>query len=104
MQNQRNGVIEMAGEAQGAVAETAQAIKETATDLGAKATDLGAKATQYAAEAGRQAGTAARAAYGTSNEMLDVVEGFARENVWASLLIAGVVGYGVACLIKNARR
>ncbi|HVH81430.1 MAG TPA: hypothetical protein VM782_18665, partial [Stellaceae bacterium] len=60
--------------------------------------------------AGRQAGAAAQTAYGaaqsaynTGNDMLGVVEGFARENVWGSLLIAAAVGYGLACLVKSAR-
>jgi ElaB/YqjD/DUF883 family membrane-anchored ribosome-binding protein len=103
MQTQRNGVIETAEQAQGTIAETAQTVKDTAADLGARAADMGAKATEYAREAGRQASTAAQTAYSTGNDVLDVVESFTRENVWGSLLIAGAVGYGLACLIKNTR-
>jgi ElaB/YqjD/DUF883 family membrane-anchored ribosome-binding protein len=83
------------------VAETAQTVKDTAADLGTKAQ-------HYASEAGKQATAAAQTAYGaaqsaysTGNDMLDVVESFTRENVWGSLLIAGAVGYGLACLIKH---
>jgi ElaB/YqjD/DUF883 family membrane-anchored ribosome-binding protein len=96
MQTQRNGVIEAVEDAQTSVTEAAQAIKDTAVDLGARAQ-------QYATEAGRQAGAAAQSAYGAGNDMLDRVEGLARENVWASLLIAGALGYGLACVIKNTR-
>jgi len=101
MQTQRNGVIEAVQEAQGTIAETAQTVKDTAADIGARAADMGTKATEYAREAGRQATAAAQTVYGTSNDVLEVVEGFARENVWGSLLIAGAIGYGLACLIKQ---
>jgi ElaB/YqjD/DUF883 family membrane-anchored ribosome-binding protein len=103
MSGRRNGVIEAAEEVQGTIAETAQTVKDTAADLGTRAADLGVQAGEYAREAGRQASAAAQNAYGASGDMIDVVEGFARENVWGSLLIAAAVGYGVACLIKNAR-
>jgi len=96
MPSQQNGVIETAEQLQGSIAETAQTVKNTAADLGAQAGE-------YAREAGRQASAAARTAYGTGGDMVDVVEGFARENVWSSLLIAAAVGYGLACVIKNAR-
>ena len=103
MQSQRNGMIEAAEEAQGRVAETTQTIKDTATDLGNRAQEV-------AREAGRQAGAAAQTAYGaaqsaynTGNDMVDVVENFARENVWGSLLIAAAVGYGLAYLMKSSR-
>jgi ElaB/YqjD/DUF883 family membrane-anchored ribosome-binding protein len=96
MRTQRNGVIEAAEEAQGAVVEAAQTVKDTAADLGAKAQ-------QYAAEAGRQVGAAAQTVYGSGNEVADLVEGLMRKNVWASVLIAGAVGYGVACLVKSSR-
>jgi ElaB/YqjD/DUF883 family membrane-anchored ribosome-binding protein len=96
MRTQRNGIIEAAQDAQGTIAETAQTVKDTAADLGSKAQ-------QYAAEAGRQASAAVQTAYGTGNDALGVVEGFARENVWSSLLIAGAIGYGLACLVKNSR-
>ena len=96
MRTQRNGMIEAAEATQEAVAETAQVMKDTAADLGAKAQ-------RYATEAGRQVGAAAQTAYGSGNEALGLVEGMIRENVWASVLIAGAVGYGLACLVKNAR-
>jgi ElaB/YqjD/DUF883 family membrane-anchored ribosome-binding protein len=96
MQTQRNGVIEAAEEARGTIAETAQTVKDTAADLGVKAQ-------QYATEAGKQVGAAAQKVYGNGNEALNLVEGAIRENVWASVLIAGAVGYGLACLIKNRR-
>jgi ElaB/YqjD/DUF883 family membrane-anchored ribosome-binding protein len=96
MRTQRNGVTEVTEEAQGAVIEAAQTVKDTAADLGAKAQ-------QYAVEAGRQVGAAAQTVYGSGNEVADLVEGMMRKNVWASVLIAGAVGYGVACLVKNSR-
>jgi ElaB/YqjD/DUF883 family membrane-anchored ribosome-binding protein len=103
MQTQRNGVIEAAEQAQSTIAETAQTVKETAVDLGAKAADMGVKAGEYARVAGQQASAAAQSAYSTGNDMLDMVEGFTRENVWGSLLIAAAVGYGIACLVKSTR-
>jgi ElaB/YqjD/DUF883 family membrane-anchored ribosome-binding protein len=96
MQTSRNGITEAAAEAQGTIAETAQTVRDTAADLGAKAGE-------YAREAGRQAGAAAQTAYSTGNDVRDMVEGFTRQNVWSSLLIAGAVGYGLACLVKNTR-
>ncbi len=96
MQTQRNGAIEAGEQARDAITETAQTVKETAADLGAKAGE-------YARAAGAQASAAAQTAYGTGNDMMDMVEGFARENVWSSLLIAAAVGYGLACLVKNAK-
>jgi ElaB/YqjD/DUF883 family membrane-anchored ribosome-binding protein len=96
MQTQRNGVTEAVQDAQNTIAETAQTVKDTAVDIGAKAQD-------YAREAGRQASAAAQTAYSTGNDVLGVVESFTRENVWGSLLIAGAVGYGLACLVKSTR-
>lgn len=93
---ERDDVIEAVQDARGTIAETARTVKDTAADLGSKAQ-------QYATEAGRQANAAAQTLYGTGNHVLDIAEGFARENVWGSLLIAGVVGYGLACLVKNSR-
>ena len=103
MQTQRNGMIEVAEEAQNTIAETAQTVKDTVADLGARAADAGARVGEYARDAGRQATAAAQSAYGTGGDVLDVVEDFARENVWGSLLIAGALGYGLACLIKSTR-
>jgi ElaB/YqjD/DUF883 family membrane-anchored ribosome-binding protein len=103
MRGEQNGVIEAAEQVQGTIAETAQTVKDTAADLGTRAADLGAQAGEYAREASRQASAAARSAYGTGNDVIDVVEGFARENVWGSMLIAAAVGYGIACIVKNAR-
>jgi ElaB/YqjD/DUF883 family membrane-anchored ribosome-binding protein len=96
MQSQRNGVSEMAEQVQGTIAETAQTVKDTAADLGAQAGE-------YAREASRQATAAAQTAYGAGGDVLDMVESFTRGNVWSSLLIAAAAGYGLACLVKNAR-
>ena len=97
-QNQGKDVKEAAEQAEGAIAETAQMLKGVAADVGGRVQDL-------ARETGRQAGVAASAAaqtvYGTSGEVLDVVEGAIRENLWGALLIAGAAGYGLACLIKS---
>ena len=96
MQTPRNGITETIEQGQGAVAEAAQTVRDTAASLGSRAQQL-------AAEAGRQASAAAQTAYGTGNDMLDTVEGMARENIWPALLIAGAVGYGLACVVKNSR-
>jgi ElaB/YqjD/DUF883 family membrane-anchored ribosome-binding protein len=104
MPGQPNGISETAEQVQGTIAETAQTVKDTPADLGTRAVDLGAQAGEYAREAGRQASAAARTVYGQSGDVIDVVEGFARENVWGSMLIAAAVGYGLACMVKNARR
>jgi ElaB/YqjD/DUF883 family membrane-anchored ribosome-binding protein len=100
MQTQRNGVIEAAEQAQDAMVETAQTVRDTAATIGGKAQ-------QYATEAGRQATAAAQTAYDTAyntgNDMLTRVESLTRENVWPALLIAGALGYGLACLVKNTK-
>ena len=101
MRGRENGMIATAEQAQGTIVETAQTVRDAAVDLGAKAADVGARAGDYAREAGRQAGVAAQSAYSTGNDVLDMVESFTRQNVWGSLLIAGAVGYGLACLVKN---
>jgi ElaB/YqjD/DUF883 family membrane-anchored ribosome-binding protein len=103
-QTRANGVIEAAQEAQGSVVETAQMLRETASDVVGKASDVAGKAQGYAREAGRQAGAAAQTAYSTGNEMLDMVEGVARQNIWPALLIAAAAGYGLACLVKTTTR
>jgi ElaB/YqjD/DUF883 family membrane-anchored ribosome-binding protein len=99
-----NGISETAQETTGAVVETAQMLRDTASDVAGKASDVAGQAQEYAREAGRQATAAAQSLYGQSNEVLDVVESFARENVWGALLIAGAVGYGLACLVKSTTR
>jgi len=94
VQDQKNGVREAVEEAQGTISETAEKLKGMAADAGGRAHE-------FAREAGRQASAAAQTAYGTSNEVLDLVEGVVRENVWTSVLIAGALGYGLACLVKS---
>jgi len=100
MRTQRNGVIEATEQAQDAMAETARTVRDTAADIGGKAQE-------YATQAGRQAATAAQAvystAYSTGNDMLTRVESMTRNNVWAALLIAGALGYGLACVVKNSK-
>jgi len=54
----------------------------------ARAAEYGHQGDGICAEAGRQATAAAQTAYSTGNDVLDLVEGFTRENVWGSLLIA----------------
>jgi hypothetical protein len=72
-------------------------------DLGARAGEAGTVAGEYAWDAGRQVTAAAQSAYCTGGDILDVVEDFARENVWSSLLIAGAIGFGLATLTKGKR-
>ena len=97
MPARQNGVAEASEAAQGAVVETAQMLRDAATGAGTAAQVI-------AAATGRQARAAVQSAYGTGNDMLGQVEVMARENIGLSLLIAGAVGYGLACLVKNARR
>ena len=95
--NETTDNLEEAGEeAKGAITETAQRVRDAAVEAGGKAQEI-------AAEAGRQASAAAQTAYTTSNEVIDLVEDVARQNIWTSLLIAGAVGYGLACVVKNGR-
>ncbi|HTW52293.1 MAG TPA: hypothetical protein VME45_10400 [Stellaceae bacterium] len=96
MQNQRNGITEAAEQAQGVIADTAETVKNAAADITSRASE-------YSREAGRQASAAAQTAYNASGDVLNIVEGFTRENVWGSLLLAAAVGYGLACLVKNTR-
>jgi hypothetical protein len=97
MRSHRNDILDAAHEAEGPIVETAQMLRDTAADIGTRAQE-------YAVETGRQASAVARSAYGAGNDVLDTVEGLARENVWASLLIAGAIGYGLACLVKSSIR
>ena len=94
--DQGNRLKEVAEEAQEAVAETATTAKSIAADVGDKAQQL-------AHEAGRQVTAAAETAYGAGGDVLSIVEDAARQNIWGALLIAGAVGYGLACLVKNSR-
>ncbi|HTZ38191.1 MAG TPA: hypothetical protein VMB84_19345 [Stellaceae bacterium] len=103
-QNQANGVIESGQEAAQAAIEAGDRLKETAGDVLNRASDMAGKAQDYAREAGRQAGAMAQSMYGQGNEALDMVEGFVRDNVWTGLLIAGAIGYGLACLVKTTTR
>jgi hypothetical protein len=96
MRTERNGIGESVETAQDAAIETAQMLKNVAVDAGAKAQEL-------ATATGRQASAAAQTAYNTGNDMLGQIESAARENIGLALLIAGFVGYGLACLVKSAR-
>jgi ElaB/YqjD/DUF883 family membrane-anchored ribosome-binding protein len=96
MQTQRNGVIEATEQAQETMTETARTVRDAAANIGGKAQ-------QYASEAGRQATAAAQTAYNTGNDVLGRVESLTRENVWPALLIAGALGYGLACLVKATK-
>lgn len=83
-----------ARQAKGTLAETAETVKSAAVDAGGAAQE-------YAREAGRQASAAAQSLYGQSGVVLDAVERTVVENPWGALLIAGALGYGLACLVKN---
>jgi hypothetical protein len=86
-----------------AAEEAQHAVAETATTAKSIAADVGDRAQQLAREAGRQATAAAETAYGAGGDVLSIVEDAARQNIWGALLIAGAVGYGLACLIKESR-
>jgi hypothetical protein len=96
IRDQGNTLKVAAEEAQDAVAETATTAKSIAADVGDRAQQL-------AREAGRQATAAAETAYGAGGDVLSIVEDAARQNIWGALLIAGAVGYGLACLVKESR-
>jgi ElaB/YqjD/DUF883 family membrane-anchored ribosome-binding protein len=103
METRREDVTATAEEAESKIVETVETVKDTVVDLAARASEAGAQAGEYAREAGRQATAAVQGAYGASGDVLDTVEGFARENLWGSLFLAGAIGYGLACLIKSTR-
>ncbi|HXC27784.1 MAG TPA: hypothetical protein VNV38_07495 [Stellaceae bacterium] len=96
MRSQRNGVAEAAEQAQSVIADTVGTVRDAAADVTTRAGE-------YSREAGRQASAAAQTAYEVGGNVLGTVEGFTRENVWGSLLLAAAVGYGLACLVKNTR-
>jgi hypothetical protein len=103
MRTQRNGEIPTAEEAESTIVEAVQTAKDTVVGLGALAAEAGSAGGEFARNAGRQVTAAAQSAYGTGSDALDIVEGFARENFWGSVLIAGALGYGLACLVKSTR-
>ena len=76
-------------------------LAETADMVQGVASDAGAKAQEYAREASRQATAAAQSLFGQGNVVLDVVERTVVENPWGAVLIAGALGYGLACLVKR---
>jgi ElaB/YqjD/DUF883 family membrane-anchored ribosome-binding protein len=83
-----------AKQAKGALAETAEAVTGAAIEAGDKAQE-------FAREAGRQASAAAQNLYGQGNVVLDALERSVVENPWSALLIAGALGYGMACIVKH---
>jgi hypothetical protein len=101
--NQASGVKETAEEAKGAITETAQRVRDVAVEAGGKAQEIAAEAGRQASAAAQTAYGVAQSAYGTGNDMLDIVEDAARKNIWPALLVAGLLGYGLACVVKNSR-
>jgi len=101
--NQARDVKQAAGEATGVVVETAQRVRDAAVEMGGKAQELAAEAGRQASAAAQTTYGAAQSAYSTGNEVLDFVEDVARQNIWPALLVAGALGYGLACLVKNSR-
>jgi ElaB/YqjD/DUF883 family membrane-anchored ribosome-binding protein len=93
-QDPNDMVGEAAQQAKKVIADTAQRVKGAALDAGDRAQT-------FAREAGRQATAAAETLYGQGNEMRDVIERAVVENPWPALLIAGAIGYGMACLVKR---
>ena len=83
-----------AKQAKSTLAETTETVKNAAVEAGGRAQEM-------AREAGRQASAAAQNLYGQSNVMLDAVERAVVENPWGAVLIAGAIGYGLACLVKQ---
>jgi ElaB/YqjD/DUF883 family membrane-anchored ribosome-binding protein len=93
-QNPKDMAGDAAQQAKGVIAETADRVKGAAVDAGDRAQ-------AFAREAGRQATAAAETLYGQGNEMRDVIERTVVENPWPALLIAGAIGYGMACLVHR---
>ncbi|MBV8775828.1 MAG: hypothetical protein JO032_06220 [Alphaproteobacteria bacterium] len=87
-------IRDSARQAKGTIAETAETVRNTAMEASGRAQEM-------AREAGRQATAAAQNLYGQSGVALDTVERLVVENPWGAILIAGAVGYGLACLVKQ---
>jgi ElaB/YqjD/DUF883 family membrane-anchored ribosome-binding protein len=92
---QASDVVRKAGrQAKSTLVETADRVQEAAMEAGGKAQE-------FARDAGRQAGAAAQGLYGQGNVALDIVERAVVENPWGAILVAGALGYGLACLVKR---
>jgi ElaB/YqjD/DUF883 family membrane-anchored ribosome-binding protein len=88
---QASDVVRKAGrQAKSTLAETADRVQEAAMEAGGKAQEFA-----------RQAGAAAQGLYGQGNVALDIVERAVVENPWGAILVAGALGYGLACLVKR---
>jgi ElaB/YqjD/DUF883 family membrane-anchored ribosome-binding protein len=85
----------------GAARQAKSTLAETTDMVKGVAAEATGTAQEYAREAGKQASAAAQNLYGQSGVMLDAVEKTVAENPWPALLIAGALGYGLACLVKN---
>jgi ElaB/YqjD/DUF883 family membrane-anchored ribosome-binding protein len=60
-------------------------------------------AQDMARQAAQQAGAAAESVYNQSLEAREMLERAVVQNPLLSLLVAGAVGYGLACLVKMNR-
>ena len=76
-------------------------LAETVERVEGAAAEAGEKAQGVAREAGRQAAAAAQTLYGQGDAVRDVVERAVVGNPWSAILIAGALGYGLACLVKQ---
>jgi ElaB/YqjD/DUF883 family membrane-anchored ribosome-binding protein len=83
-----------AQQAKGVIAETVELVKGVAVEAGDRAQE-------FARHTGRQATAAAEGLYGQGNEVRNVIERTIVESPWPALLIAGAIGYGMACLIHR---
>jgi ElaB/YqjD/DUF883 family membrane-anchored ribosome-binding protein len=92
---------QMDDQIRGAARQAKSTLAETAETVKSAAIDATGAAQEYAREAGRQATAAAQSVYGQSGVVFDAVERTVVENPWGALLIAGALGYGLACLVKN---
>ena len=77
------------------------ALAETAERVDGAAAEAGERAQGVAREAGKQARAAAQTLYGQGDVVRDVVERAVVANPWGAILIAGALGYGLACLVKQ---
>jgi ElaB/YqjD/DUF883 family membrane-anchored ribosome-binding protein len=75
---------------------------EVARDIAGRGRDAvqsaGERVQSVAGELATQAGVAAETLYGRSTEARDYVERAVAANPFPALLIAGAIGYGIACL------
>jgi len=100
-QDVRNGVREVGEQAKSVITETTEAAKAAVSRGMTAAQEAGEAAQGMARQAAQQATAAAGTVYNQSLEARDVLEQAVVQNPFLSLLVAGAIGYGLACLVRN---